>query len=88
MSASASANQLPGLEPAAAAATDRGEADAPEREAGEPYGPVEIAAPALSAPFGVAPAGANDDDVEDALGAILDPRTPLLQRAFRNAKPL
>jgi hypothetical protein len=61
---------------------------APETEADEPYGPVEIAGPALSAPFGGAPAGANDDDVEDALGAILDARTPLLQRAFRNAKPL
>jgi hypothetical protein len=25
--------------------------------------------------------------VEEALGEILDARTPLLQRAFRNAKP-
>ena len=35
--------------------------------------------------------GANDaDDAEiadDALNTILDARTPLLQRAFRNAKP-
>ena len=34
--------------------------------------------------------GANDDDVDaddDALSAILDARTPLLRRAFRNAKP-
>ena len=32
--------------------------------------------------------GAKDDeDVEEALGAILDARTPLLQRAFRNSKP-
>ena len=30
----------------------------------------------------------EDDDVEQALGEILDARTPLLQRAFRNAKPL
>jgi hypothetical protein len=33
--------------------------------------------------------GAQDDeDVEEALGTILDARTPLLQRAFRNSKPL
>jgi hypothetical protein len=34
--------------------------------------------------------GANDGDeeeVDDALNTILDARTPLLQRAFRNAKP-
>jgi hypothetical protein len=36
--------------------------------------------------------GANDDDDDvdagdDALSAILDARTPLLRRAFRNAKP-
>jgi Protein of unknown function (DUF3499) len=34
--------------------------------------------------------GANDDDLDtddDALSAILDARTPLLRRAFRNAKP-
>ncbi len=29
----------------------------------------------------------DDDDVDEALGEILDARTPLLQRAFRNAKP-
>ena len=29
----------------------------------------------------------DDPDVEEALGEILDARTPLLQRAFRNAKP-
>jgi hypothetical protein len=33
--------------------------------------------------------GSSDDgDVEEALGVILDARTPLLRRAFRNAKPL
>jgi hypothetical protein len=32
--------------------------------------------------------GAQDDDaVEEALDSILDARTPLLQRAFRNARP-
>jgi hypothetical protein len=30
----------------------------------------------------------DDEEVEEALGAILDARTPLLQRAFRNSKPL
>jgi hypothetical protein len=44
-----------------------------------------------SAPRGVpAQFGASeeeDPDVEEALGEILDARTPLLQRAFRNAKP-
>jgi len=30
--------------------------------------------------------GSNDDGVDDALDAILDARTPLLQRAFRNAR--
>jgi hypothetical protein len=43
------------------------------------------------APRGVpAQFGPNDEDdsnVEEALGEILDARTPLLQRAFRNAKP-
>jgi hypothetical protein len=31
--------------------------------------------------------GADDDAVEEALDSILDARTPLLQRAFRNARP-
>jgi hypothetical protein len=53
--------------------------------------------PADSPDQGVAPRtapaqfGANDvDDAEvddEALNTILDARTPLLQRAFRNAKP-
>ena len=33
-------------------------------------------------------AGSDDEvDDDDALNAILDARTPLLRRAFRNAKP-
>jgi len=35
------------------------------------------------APFGPR----DDDDVQAALGAVLDAQTPLLRRAFRNAKP-
>ena len=52
-------------------------AEADAADAGEPR--------AVPAQF-----GANDDDdadVEEALDEILDARTPLLQRAFRNAKP-
>jgi len=30
----------------------------------------------------------EEERVEEALGVILDARTPLLRRAFRNAKPL
>ncbi|MGO9876747.1 MAG: DUF3499 family protein [Acidimicrobiia bacterium] len=38
---------------------------------------------APGAPFG----SRDDDEVEAALGAVLDAQTPLLRRAFRNAKP-
>jgi Protein of unknown function (DUF3499) len=62
---------LPGLEPAAA--SDETTADG----SGEP-----ATNGAATVRF-----GAGDDDVEEALGAILDARTPLLQRAFRNSKP-
>jgi hypothetical protein len=49
----------------------------------------EAAAEAQPAATPVVRFGAHDDeDVEQALGAILDARTPLLQRAFRNSKPL
>jgi len=38
---------------------------------------------------GGVPFGSSDDgDVEEALSVTLDARTPLLRRAFRNAKPL
>ncbi len=37
----------------------------------------------IDPPFG----SHDDDDVQAALGAVLDARTPLLRRAFRNAKP-
>jgi hypothetical protein len=38
---------------------------------------------AVPAQFG----SGDEEDVEEELGEILDARTPLLQRAFRNAKP-
>jgi Protein of unknown function (DUF3499) len=62
---------LPGVDPEPVAGDDRA------GDAGAPRG-----APAQF--------GANDDDsevVDDALDAILDARTPLLRRAFRNARP-
>jgi hypothetical protein len=66
--------QLRSLEPDASTSSDR-------HDAGDvPTG----AEPAVGAPaFG----SGDDDDIEAALGAILDARTPLLRRAFRNAKP-
>jgi hypothetical protein len=60
-----------------------------EREAeAEPEGDAE-AEPAAANINGAGPViGAQDDDaVEEALDSILDARTPLLQRAFRNARP-
>jgi hypothetical protein len=56
------------------AATD----DPPEPDAAAPDVP----------PNGTGPVpGADDEAVEEALDSILDARTPLLQRAFRNARP-
>jgi Protein of unknown function (DUF3499) len=54
-------------------------------ETGEPDDATDGGAP-RSAP---AQFGSNDDDtvVEEELDTILDARTPLLQRAFRNARP-
>jgi hypothetical protein len=82
---------LPGLEPAAEAQPPAEPGDelplADEPAGPEPAAeaPVDDATPRASA----APFIANDDEeVEEALGAILDARTPLLQRAFRNSKPL
>jgi hypothetical protein len=49
----------------------------------------EVAEPATSRAV-PAQFGSNDEDgpeVDDSLNTILDARTPLLQRAFRNAKP-
>ena len=42
---------------------------------------------ALPAPFGATDDEAVDEAVTDELETILDARTPLLQRAFRNARP-
>jgi len=42
---------------------------------------------AVPAQFGTTDADAVDETVSDELGTILDARTPLLQRAFRNARP-
>jgi hypothetical protein len=67
---------LPGLEPAAGASAESDETD--DDPAGDPE---TNGTPAVQF-------GTGDDDVEEALGAILDARTPLLQRAFRNSKPL
>jgi Protein of unknown function (DUF3499) len=94
---------LPGLEPAAEVqppaepVDERAAPEAPPAaEAPVDDGAVDQA-PAAEAPAddGAAPRTpavpfiANDDEeVEEALGAILDARTPLLQRAFRNSKPL
>ena len=51
----------------------------------EPEASHEGAARGVPAQFGSSEE--DDPDVEEALGEILDARTPLLQRAFRNAKP-
>ena len=75
------AESLPGLEPASEAQASAAPAD---DVAADDVPPVEDAAPKSAVPF-----MPNDDgEVEEALGAILDARTPLLQRAFRNSKPL
>jgi len=85
-------SQLPGLDAANATAEA---ADA--RESSEPAAEAESGATAEAqaeaapsgAPRGVpAQFGTNDtEEVDDQLDEILDARTPLLRRAFRNAKP-
>ena len=63
-----------------------GEEDVDDEEAAEP----ETVAVGDEGPRSVpAQFGSNDDDaeVEEELDTILDARTPLLQRAFRNARP-
>ena len=79
---------LPGFEPVVVTNGDAPVVAADDEHAAEP--------PADAPDKGVAPRGtrgfgANDvDDAEvddDALDTILDARTPLLQRGFRNAKP-
>ncbi len=69
---------LPGLEPTAGGEAADGaiSADAAEGDEGD-----EARTPAM-------PFIPSDDDVDETLGAILDARTPLLRRAFRNSKPL
>lgn len=86
------ASQLPGLDPASGS----GAVHEPEPEpdavaAGEPTETTEVAeVTAGSGPRGVpAQFGTSEDTevVDDELDEILDARTPLLRRAFRNAKP-
>jgi hypothetical protein len=90
-------DQLPGFEPVVVANeevvvnddAEIDEADVPvETEPEEePVADADASASARSVP---AQFGDDGDDVEvddDALNTILDARTPLLQRAFRNAKP-
>jgi hypothetical protein len=80
------AESLPGFEPAAEAHTPAPPIDEmpaePTPANGAPAG--EDASPKSAVPF----MPTDDGEVEEALGAILDARTPLLQRAFRNSKPL
>jgi hypothetical protein len=86
----AAVTQLPGFEPASTAAAELHE-PAPEME--EPVAEEVVpsdAAPSNGTAARPVPAqfGPRDEeDVEEELGEILDARTPLLQRAFRNAKP-
>src|SRR4051812_12647874 len=56
----------------------------PEPEPEPVAEPSGHAARPVPAQFGTS----DEEDVEEELGEILDARTPLLQRAFRNAKPL
>lgn len=76
--------RLPGFEPPVVESNGHVAPAVEVAEAVEAVDAVEAAAArAVPAQF-----GANDDDVGDeALDAVLDARTPLLQRAFRNAKP-
>jgi hypothetical protein len=81
---------LPGFEPVVVSNGDRPVAAAADDPAvaGESADPDHVSVAPRSAP---AQFGANDGDeaevADDALNTILDARTPLLQRAFRNAKP-
>jgi hypothetical protein len=60
---------------------------APPREP-TPIESVEPDAAAAGNTEGAGPVlGAEDEAVEEALDSILDARTPLLRRAFRNARP-
>jgi hypothetical protein len=90
--AAAADAQLPGFAPGAPAAAEPPEhtAPAPVEEPApvggddeQPPGNGHAARP-VPAQFGAS----DEEDVEEELGEILDARTPLLQRAFRNAKPL
>ena len=84
-------SQLPGFEPV----TTNGhgtpeevvEPAAVEPDAVEPDAvePDAVTARVIPAQFGANDVDDGDDD--EALNAILDARTPLLQRAFRNSKP-
>jgi hypothetical protein len=81
-------SQLPGLEPVVASNGHR----APEAPVEHPDEHGDDASDQLRMPRAVpAQFGANDaDDVDlddGELSEILDARTPLLRRAFRNAKP-
>jgi hypothetical protein len=93
------ADALPGLEPVTSGAVEVPH----EPEPVAPVAPVVDAEPEVSAEPASEPEvpgnghaarpvpaqfGASDEEgVEEELGEILDARTPLLQRAFRNAKP-
>jgi hypothetical protein len=67
------AHRLPGLEAAPGS---------------DPAGDDETAGNDAQPRSALVPFGAGDEEeVDDALEAILDARTPLLQRAFRNARP-
>jgi hypothetical protein len=82
------AGRLPGIDSPAAASSDHSEPAARETEAAVEVSAGEDATD-NDARSQLVPIGADDgDDVEDALETILDARTPLLQRAFRNARPL
>jgi hypothetical protein len=69
------------IETASVAVIDEGADETPEA--------TEEPEPAVANDNGAGPVlGAPDDDAADeALDSILDARTPLLQRAFRNARP-
>jgi hypothetical protein len=73
---------LPGLEPATDESAESAESDGSDEKLDDEAGDRATNS-AATVQFGT-----GDDDVEEALGAILDARTPLLQRAFRNSKPL
>ena len=84
------ANALPGLEPDAGAGPAAGTTGSDAAPAGSTAADSEgTGTGETEGGNPVVRYGANgDDDVEQALGEILDARTPLLQRAFRNSKPL